>query len=86
MLDKYLEPSIRNKLQTFYLLRSRPEISIKEIKELLKTTTANAFLFLHELSRDLCGIAEIQIENSFASLLVYEDVSFLELLHGIYSD
>lgn len=86
MLDKYLEPSIQNKLQTFYLLRSRSEVSIKEIKNLLKTTSANSLLFLHELNNALCGLAEIQIQNPLASLYVYENVSFLELLHGIYAD
>lgn len=86
MLDRYLETSIQNKLQTFYLLRSRQKISIKEIKDLLKTNAANAYLFLHELSRDLCGLAEIQIDNSLATLFVYDGVSFLELLHGIYAD
>ena len=83
MLDKYLEPSIRNKLQTFYLLRFPPEISIKEIKELLKTTTANAFLFLHEELTEIC-VELLKYKLRILLLLFrYEDVSFLELLHRI---
>lgn len=79
MLDRYLETSIQNKLQAFYYLRSQPEVSIKEMKNLLNTTSANIVSFLHELNSALGGLAEITVQDSHASLFVYENVSFLEL-------
>lgn len=86
MLDRYLETSIQNKLQAFYYLRSQPEVSIKEMKNLLNTTSANIVSFLHELNSALGGLAEITVQDSHASLFVYENVSFLELLHAVYSE
>lgn len=86
MLDRCLETSIQNKLQAFYYLRSQPEVSIKEMKNLLNTTSANIVSFLHELNSALGGLAEITVQDSHASLFVYENVSFLELLHAVYSE
>lgn len=86
MLDRYLETSIQNKLQFFYLLRAQTQVSTKEIKDLLQTSLANVMSFLNELSDHLYGLAEITIQDSYIFFSVYENVSFLELLHAIYSD
>ena len=61
MLDKYLEPSIQNKLRIFYLLRTRMEVSIKELNQINQTTQTNTFTLLNELKNDLWGLAEICI-------------------------
>lgn len=49
------------------------------MKNLLNTTSANIVSFLHELNSALGGLAEITVQDSHASLFVYENVSFLEL-------
>lgn len=56
------------------------------MKNLLNTTSANIVSFLHELNSALGGLAEITVQDSHASLFVYENVSFLELLHAVYSE
>lgn len=86
MLDKYLEPSIQNKLRIFYLLRTRMEVSIKELNQINQTTQTNTFTLLNELKNDLWGLAEIRVSDSHAFFSVYENVSFLELLHALYRD
>lgn len=86
MLDRYLETSIQNRLQAFYLLRAHSAVSVREVKELLNTSAANALSFLQELNNALRGLAEIRTEGTVVSLLVYEKVSFLDLLHAIYAD
>ncbi len=85
MLDYFLENTTKKKLYLFSILYLKRVTSVKECKYILTFSSTSIISIINELNFDFNGIAEINITNSLElKLIVYEDITFSDLLHAIY--
>ena len=83
MLDYFLENTTKKKLYLFSILYLKRVTSVKECKYILTFSSTSIISIINELNFDFNGIAEINITNSLElKLIVYEDITFSDLLHG----
>ncbi len=86
MLNRYLEKSIKNKLELFSILHSTNPIAMKDLLSFFPMSINTINALINELNDDFTGLAVIQKSTSGFSIHLYEETTFMELLHAIYQD
>lgn len=86
MLNRYLEKSIKNKLELFSILHSTNPIAMKDLLSFFPMSINTVNALINELNDDFTGLAVIQKNTSGFSIRLYEETTFMELLHAIYQD
>ncbi|MDO4444891.1 MAG: helix-turn-helix domain-containing protein [Bacillota bacterium] len=86
MLNRYLERNIQNKLELFTILHSNHLITMKNLLSVFPLSINTINSLIDELNIDFTGLASIQKNASHFSIQIYEETTFMELLHAIYQD